>query len=102
MSDPPRCRLPGGAEFSGARHFNHDMHGRYASPDWEIGARAERDHGVVARSEIFAMGLGRGALEHRIRAGRLHLVYPGVYAVGHVALTGHGRWMAAVKACGPY
>jgi hypothetical protein len=28
-------------------------------------------------------------------------VYRGVYAVGHPGLTQHGRWLAAVKACGP-
>ena len=32
---------------------------------------------------------------------RLHRVHRGVYAVGHRRLTGHGRWMAAVLACGP-
>src|SRR4051812_33718614 len=47
------------------------------------------------------MGIGRGALEHRVRTGRLRALYPGVYAVGHAALTVLGRWMAAVKACGP-
>src|SRR3954468_1122628 len=77
------------------------MHGRYASPDWEIGEWAEANHGVVARHELFEMGIGRGALEHRVRAGRLRVVYRGVYAVGHRALTAHGRWIAAVKAGGP-
>jgi hypothetical protein len=77
------------------------MHGRYASPDWQIGEWAERNHGVVSRDELFAIGIGRGAVEHRLRSGRLRLVYRGVYAVGHAALTGRGRWLAAVKACGP-
>jgi hypothetical protein len=34
-------------------------------------------------------------------AGRLHRVHRGVYAVGHIGLTPEGRWLAAVKACGP-
>jgi Protein of unknown function (DUF559) len=33
--------------------------------------------------------------------GRLHPLIPGVYAVGRPDLTRHGRWMAAVLACGP-
>jgi hypothetical protein len=31
----------------------------------------------------------------------LHPVHQGVYAVGHRKLTVHGRWMAALLACGP-
>jgi hypothetical protein len=36
----------------------------------------------------------------RVVEGRLHRVYAGVYAVGHVPLTQKARWMAAVIACG--
>jgi very-short-patch-repair endonuclease len=32
--------------------------------------------------------------------GRLHLVSPGVYAVGRPEVSRHGEWMAAVFACG--
>jgi very-short-patch-repair endonuclease len=35
-----------------------------------------------------------------VRAGRLHRVHRGVYAVGHRRLSNEGRWMAAVLACG--
>ena len=34
-------------------------------------------------------------------AGRLHRVHRGVYAVGHDGPDARGRWLAAVKACGP-
>jgi very-short-patch-repair endonuclease len=40
------------------------------------------------------------AIEHRVATGRLHLISRGVYAVGRRDLTPHGRWMAAVLACG--
>jgi very-short-patch-repair endonuclease len=46
------------------------------------------------------MGYGRGAIDHRLAIGRLHLLYPGVYAVGHADVSLHGRWRAAVLACG--
>lgn len=36
-----------------------------------------------------------------VRAGKLHVVHRGVYAVGHRRLSGRGHVMAAVLACGP-
>ncbi len=44
--------------------------------------------------------MSRRAIEERLRLGRFHSVHRGVYAVGHRALTWHGRVMAAVLACG--
>jgi hypothetical protein len=46
-------------------------------------------------------GLTDNAIGRRLAAGRLHRVHRGVYAVGHIGLTPEGRWLAAVKACGP-
>jgi hypothetical protein len=61
---------------------------------------AGRQHGVVARRQLLALGLGRRAIGHRVERGRLHLVHRGVYAVGHRVLSIEGRWMAAVLAVG--
>jgi very-short-patch-repair endonuclease len=47
-----------------------------------------------------ALGLAEGAINRRLRAGRLHRVHAGVFAVGHRLLTREGRWMAAVLAMG--
>jgi len=41
------------------------------------------------------------AVSERSRNGRLHRIHRGVYAVGHHGLSLHGRFMAAVLACGP-
>jgi len=71
------------------------------SADALIAQLAERQHGVVARRQLFALGLGRGAIDRRIERGRLHILHRGVYTVGHRAITQHGRWMAAVLAAGP-
>jgi hypothetical protein len=47
------------------------------------------------------MGVTRHTAGHRLRAGRLHRVQQGVYALGHTVLGREGRRLAAVLACGP-
>lgn len=71
-----------------------------ASPDERIAALAARQHGVVSRDQLRAAGLGRGAIDHRRRTGRLHDLHRGVYNVGHPAVSREGRWIAAVLAYG--
>ena len=61
---------------------------------------AREQHGVVSLSQLLDAGLGARGVRHRIAAGRLHRVHPGVYAVGHTQLTRDGRNRAAVLACG--
>src|SRR4051795_8565470 len=60
---------------------------------WEL---AGRQHGVVARRQLLALGFNSREIEHRVARGRLHLVMRGVYAVGWPRLTQKRRWMAAV------
>ncbi len=64
---------------------------------WKL---AERQHGVVARRQLLALGFNAREIEHRVARGRLHPVVRGVYAVGWPRLTRERRWMAAVLACG--
>jgi hypothetical protein len=66
-----------------------------------IGALAERQHGVVGRAQLSELGLGDGAIEHRLKLGRLRPVHRGIYTIGHRLLTPEGRWMAATLAYGP-
>jgi very-short-patch-repair endonuclease len=66
--------------------------------DETIGALAERQHGVVGRTQLLAAGVTVAAIKHRIAAGRLYPLYRGVYAVGHRVLSQRGRWMAATLA----
>jgi hypothetical protein len=68
--------------------------------DAAIARLASKQHGVVARRQLVALGVGRTAIQRRVAAERLHVVHRGVYAVGHVRLPPLGRWMAAVLACG--
>jgi hypothetical protein len=61
---------------------------------------AGRQHGIVARSQL-RVALAEITIDRWVRSGRLHRIHPGVYAVGHDAITVRGRWMAAVLASGP-
>ena len=62
---------------------------------------ARRQHGVVARRQLLALGFTSKAIRHRLAVGRLHPVWTGVYAVGRPQINREGHWMAAVLACGP-
>jgi hypothetical protein len=62
---------------------------------------AEGQWGVVARHQLAALGVSRHTADHWLRAGRLHRLHQGVYALGHTALRPEGHRLAAVLACGP-
>lgn len=62
-----------------------------AGPEW----------GVLSLDELRACGLSRKAVAVRVSRGSLHPMHRGVYAVGHANPPLEGRFLAAVKACGP-
>jgi hypothetical protein len=68
--------------------------------DEAVSALAGRQHGVVSLTQLRALGVSGAGVTRRIESGRLHRLYPGVYAVGHTALTRESRELAAVLACG--
>jgi Transcriptional regulator, AbiEi antitoxin/Protein of unknown function (DUF559) len=68
--------------------------------DHRIAELARRQGGVVGRRQLEALGLSASAIDRRVRAGRLHLLHRGVYAVGHRLIGALGRRWAAVLACG--
>jgi hypothetical protein len=51
--------------------------------DPEIARVAAAQRGFVVREQLFAAGLGRGAISHRLERRLLHRFHPGVYLVGH-------------------
>jgi very-short-patch-repair endonuclease len=73
---------------------------RLREPASELWKLARRQHGVVARWQLLALGFSSQAITHRIATGRLHPLWRGVYAVGRPGVTRQGHWMAAVLACG--
>jgi hypothetical protein len=64
--------------------------------DSKIQALAATQHGVVARRQLFDLGLGEDAIDHRLRSGRLIRLRRGAYALGHAELRREGLVLAAV------
>jgi hypothetical protein len=72
----------------------------YLPIDRAIADLAERQRGHATRPQLLELGLSPEAIKYRVRIGRLHRVYPGVYGVGHRRPHPIDRSMAAVLACG--
>lgn len=82
--------------------ISHAPHAISASRgDRALAELARAQHGVVAHDQLLDLGIGRGAIRHRVETGRLHRLHPRVYAIGHTVLTARGHYVAAVLACGP-
>ena len=76
------------------------MREQLSTADARIAAIAWRQHGVVTRQQLADVGIARSGVTRRVKAGRLHRLHRGVYAVGHRSLSWRGRWLAAVLAAG--
>jgi predicted transcriptional regulator of viral defense system len=61
---------------------------------------AARQHGVISRHQLLALGLSNRTIERRVAAGQLHRLHRGVFALGHGKVSLQGQWMAAVLAGG--
>jgi very-short-patch-repair endonuclease len=59
-----------------------------------------RQHGVVTRRQLLALGMPSETIRARLERGRLHALWPGVYAVGRPEVERLGRLKAATLACG--
>lgn len=69
--------------------------------DLLVARRAARQWGVLSLEELMECGLSRHGVSGRVAKGWLHRLHRGVYAVGHDRPPLEGRFLAAVKACGP-
>src|SRR3954447_19216105 len=68
--------------------------------DGIVAAIAGGQHGVIARWQLLAAGASRRWIANRLDKGSLIRVFPGVYRVGHAALSTEATYTAAVLACG--
>ena len=65
-----------------------------------VGFVAAEQDGVVAWDQLVALGLGRVAIEHRVRRGLLHALHPRVYRWGFLDGSPWTAARGAVIACG--
>jgi hypothetical protein len=70
-------------------------------PTVRVAGLAGRQSGVITRPQLQDLGASRTTIVRWVQAGRLHKVYPGVYMVGHRAMTIRARLLAAVLYCEP-
>jgi very-short-patch-repair endonuclease len=61
---------------------------------------ASRQQGVVGWCQLRSLGFSEDEILGLVAREWLLRIHRGVYAVGHARLSAHGRWMAAVLACG--
>ncbi|MFL5829220.1 MAG: type IV toxin-antitoxin system AbiEi family antitoxin domain-containing protein [Solirubrobacteraceae bacterium] len=61
---------------------------------------AREQHGLVTVAQLVACGLTKPAISRRVKAGRLHWIHRGVYALGRPDLSQAGVFHAALLAIG--
>jgi Transcriptional regulator, AbiEi antitoxin/Protein of unknown function (DUF559) len=66
----------------------------------EIAALAKRQHGVISRKQLVSAGIGSATIARWLASTRLHRTHPGVYALGHSALSLDARLIAGLLYAG--
>jgi predicted transcriptional regulator of viral defense system len=61
-----------------------------------IAELATRQHGVISRKQLLGAGVVESTVDRWLAGRRLHRIHPGVYALGHSALSLDGRLFAAL------
>jgi very-short-patch-repair endonuclease len=75
------------------------MSSKPANHDGVLARIAATQHGVITRAQLARAEISGSAVSYRVRVGRLHRLFRGIYAVGHTRLSFEGRCLAAVLAC---
>jgi len=66
-----------------------------------VRALAEKQWGPVARRQFLDLGMSGNTVDRWLGSGRLCVVHPGVYTLGHRLLAPEGRLVAALLYAGP-
>jgi predicted transcriptional regulator of viral defense system len=66
-----------------------------------LAAVAKGQSGVVSRAQLESRGVSDSAISRWVAGSRLHRIHPGVYALGHSALSLRGRLWASLLYAGP-
>jgi hypothetical protein len=69
--------------------------------DGRVARLAGDEWSALSLDELRACGLSEDMIATRVRRKQLHRLHQGVYAIGHPNIPLEGRFLAAVKACGP-
>jgi predicted transcriptional regulator of viral defense system len=101
MPLPQHRKQPADGPISGRMVPVSAHRSRERRPNHGVVEIAHRQHGLISLEQLCAEGLTDSGVRKRERAGLLHRVHHGVYAVGHLPQTREARYMAAVLACGP-
>jgi very-short-patch-repair endonuclease len=67
--------------------------------DPEIARLVGLQHGHIHRQQLYAAGIGRGAIAHRLETGRLHQTFPSVYRLDPAPPHHLGKALAAALHC---
>ena len=69
-------------------------------PERAIAELAGAQRTIVAHRQLQPLGLGRHAIAYRVKSGRLHVVFRGVYSIVYGPLPPLALELAALLACG--
>ena len=79
----------------------HGIGAPATTPDARAATSAAGQWSVLHFDELVECGFSRRQIQVRVARGVLHPLYLAVFAWGHHNIPTEGRWLAAVKACGP-
>lgn len=72
-----------------------------ASPEERCLELASTQYGLITRTQALELGMGSGAIRHRLESGRWHQLYRGVYRINGLPESWHQRLLAGCLLGGP-